>query len=80
VSTLLRVTIHHFTFYNWSLRLYMRRDRRNYNARKRWLPTTIQMEDITIIQLKDELRQRKMKTIDVKVDLIKCLQEIIMKE
>jgi len=38
------------------------------------------MEDMTIIQLKDELRRRKMKTIGIKTELIKRLQTIIIVE
>jgi len=38
------------------------------------------MEDVTLIQLKDELRRRKMKTTDIKADMIKRLQTAILYE
>jgi len=41
--------------------------------------TDVQMENMTLIQLKDELR-RKMKTTDVKADLIRRLQTAIIYE
>jgi len=40
--------------------------------------TSTQMEDMAIIELKDELRRRKMQTTGIKADLIKCLQAIMI--
>jgi len=42
--------------------------------------TNARMQDMTFIQLKDKLRRRKMKTTDVKADLIKRLEMIMMYE